>query len=309
MASLSKKDPLRFDGRTVVITGAGGGLGRAYSLAFSARGANVVVNDLASAGPANADSSNNAERVVAEIEAQGGTAVASTDSVQHGDRIIATAMDCFGRVDVLVNNAGILRDKSFHNMSDESWHEVLQVHLEGTRKTTQAAWPHMRDAGYGRVVMTTSSAGIFGNFGQANYAAAKLGVLGLAQTLSIEGANKGIYVNTVAPFAASGLTSDVFPEAMQAALKPEHIAPLVLWLCHERSAANGKLIEAGAGWYAALAWERARGLMLDTNTPIEPEHVETGWDTITSFSDSDHPTTVLDTVMQLTRAIEGKKLS
>ncbi|MDK2759308.1 MAG: SDR family NAD(P)-dependent oxidoreductase [Blastomonas fulva] len=215
---------LRYDGRVVVITGAGNGLGKSHALEFAKRGARVVVNDLGGAGDGSGEDGSVASQVVREIEALGGQAIGNTDSVEDGGRIIQQAMDTYGRVDVLINNAGILRDTAFHKLDEASWDIIYRVHLLGAFRTTRAAWDVMRSAGYGRILMTTSAAGIYGNFGQANYSSAKLGIVGLANTLAVEGATKGIFTNTIAPTAASRLTASVMPEAMLKALNPEYVS-------------------------------------------------------------------------------------
>ncbi len=194
-------DTLRFDDRVVVVTGAGAGLGRSHALEFARRGASVVVNDLGGGAHGDGSGSAAADQVVAEIKAAGGEAVANYDSVEEGDAIIGTAMDNFDRVDVVVNNAGILRDASFAKMSDEDWDLIYRVHALGAYRVTKAAWPVMLDQGYGRIVNTASAAGIYGNFGQANYAFAKRGLIGLTNTLALEGARKGIKANAIAPVA------------------------------------------------------------------------------------------------------------
>lgn len=232
---------LRFDGRVVVITGAGAGLGRSHALFFAQRGAKVVVNDLGGSAHGQGQSSAAAQRVVDEIKAAGGTAVANADSVEHGERIIKTAIDAFGRIDVLVNNAGILRDVSFAKMTREDWDLIMRVHVNGAFACTHAAWPYMRDQGYGRVLFTTSAAGLYGNFGQANYAAAKLGLVGFSNTLAIEGEKKNVRVNAIAPIAASRLTETVMPRDMLENLKPEYVTPLVAWLSHEDCAETGEI--------------------------------------------------------------------
>ena len=192
---------LRFDGRVAIITGAGGGLGRAYALLFAARGASVVVNDLGGGMHGEGAGTSAADRVVDEIIAAGGQAVANYDSVEDGERIVQTALDAFGRVDILVNNDGILRDASFHKMTEADWEKIYRVHLYGGFKVTHAIWPYLRDQGYGRVIMTSSAAGLYGNFGQANYGSAKLGLLGLANSLAVEGEKRNVLVNTIAPLA------------------------------------------------------------------------------------------------------------
>lgn len=290
---------IRFDERVVVVTGAGGGLGRAHALAFGRRGAKVVVNDLGGSASGVGVDAAPAEKVVAEIKAGGGEAVANYDSVESGDKIVQCAMDIYGRVDVVVNNAGILRDVSFHKMTDDDWAMVLHVHLFGAYQVTRAAWPHMREQGYGRIVMTASGAGIYGNFGQANYSAAKLGLHGLAQTLAIEGSGKGIRVNTIAPLAASRLTEGIMPPHLLEALKPELVSPLVLWLSSEGCEATGKLIEVGGGWFAEVSWERSPGAGLGPKTSITPEMVRDNWTKITDFSAPTHPRSIIDTMTAL----------
>src|SRR5262249_49064245 len=197
---------LRCDGRVAIVTGAGGGLGRSHALLLASRGARVVVNDLGGSHTGEGKSASAADKVVAEIKAAGGEAIASYDSVEDGDKIVKTAIDAWGRLDILINNAGILRDVSFVKMTPQDWDLVYKVHVAGAFRCTHAAWPHMRDAKYGRVIMTSSAAGIYGNFGQANYAMAKLGTHGLAQTLAIEGKKYNVLVNTIAPIAGSRMT-------------------------------------------------------------------------------------------------------
>lgn len=218
-------DELRFDGRVVIITGAGNGLGRAHALLFGSRGAKVVVNDLGGSAFGDGKSSSAADRVVEEIRAKGGEAVANYDSVEDGGKIVQTALDAFGRVDVVINNAGILRDTTFHKMSEQDWDLIFKVHVKGAFAVTHAAWPHMREQKYGRVVFTTSAAGIYGNFGQTNYSAAKLAQLGMGNTLALEGRKAGIVVNTIAPIAGSRLTETVMPKEVVDALKPEVVSP------------------------------------------------------------------------------------
>jgi NAD(P)-dependent dehydrogenase (short-subunit alcohol dehydrogenase family) len=293
---------LRFDGRVVVVTGAGNGLGKSHALEFARRGASVVVNDLGGGGDGAGQDDSVAAQVVAEIKAMGGNAIANTDSVEDGARIIEQAMDSFGRVDVLVNNAGILRDTAFHKLDEATWDIIYRVHLLGTFRTTRAAWDVMRAAGYGRVIMTTSAAGIYGNFGQANYSSAKLGILGLANTLAIEGAAKGIFTNTIAPTAASRLTATVMPEQMLKALDPAYVTPLAALLCHESSTENGSLFEVGGGWVAKLRWEQALGAMFPAGT-MTAESLAARWEEVTSFEGARHPRNIQDTLQTLSQQI------
>jgi len=277
---------LRFDDRVVIVTGAGNGLGRSHAHDFARRGARVVVNDLGGGIAGGGASKSVAQGVVDEIKAAGGEAVANTDSVEYGDKIVQTAMDTYGRIDVVVNNAGILRDASFGKMTDEDWDLIYRVHLYGSYKVSKAAWTHMREAGYGRIVMTTSVAGIYGNFGQANYAAAKLGIFGLAQTLAIEGAAKNIHCNTVAPTAGSRLTATVLPQTVLDALKPEYVTPAVVLLAHESCMENGKLFEVGGGWVCQTRWEQTQGVFFRDD--FAAEDLEAKWDQATSFENSRH---------------------
>ncbi len=285
---------LRFDGRVAIITGAGGGLGRAYALLLASRGASIVVNDLGGGMHGDGASQSAADRVVDEIIAAGGEAVANYDSVEHGERIVQTALDQFGRVDILINNAGILRDTSFHKMTDEDWEKIYRVHLYGSYKVTHAAWPHLRDQGYGRIVNTSSAAGLYGNFGQANYSSAKLGLIGLANSLAVEGRKRNVLVNSIAPLAGSRLTETILPPEMIAALKPEYVAPLVAWLCHEDNADTGEIFEVGAGWFSRVRWQRSRGVFLPLGRPPTPEDVAERWDEIQDFSDATYPETPMD---------------
>jgi NAD(P)-dependent dehydrogenase (short-subunit alcohol dehydrogenase family) len=286
---------LRFDDRVVVITGAGNGLGRAHALLFGSLGAKVVVNDLGGTGSGEGRDSAVADGVVAEIRAAGGEAVANPDSVTDGDKIVQCALDHFGRVDIVVNNAGILRDRSFHKMEDQDWDLVYQVHLKGAYKVSRAAFPHMRDQGYGRFVMTTSAAGIYGNFGQANYSACKLALHGLSQTIAVEGRAKGVQSNTIAPIAASRLMGTVMDEKVMALLRPEVVSPLVAWLCHESCDATGQLFEVGAGWISRVRWERSQGAYFDP-AGFPPDAVQDAWETINDFTDATHPTSTGDTM-------------
>ncbi len=236
--------------RVVVVTGAGGGLGREYALTLAKEGACVVVNDLGGARDGTGAGSAMADNVVAEIKEAGGRAVANYDSVaesEGAENIIKTAIDEFGKVDGVVSNAGILRDGTFHKMTYENWDAVLKVHLYGGYNVIRAAWPHFREQSYGRVVVATSTSGLFGNFGQANYGAAKLGLVGLINTLAHEGAKYNIKTNALAPIAATRMTEDILPPEVLKNLTPEYVAPVVAYLCTEEVPDTGSVFIVGGG--------------------------------------------------------------
>lgn len=296
---------LRFDGKVAIVTGAGGGLGRTHALLLAARGAKVVVNDLGGSFTGEGKSSSAADKVVDEIKAAGGTAVANYNSVEDGDQIVKTAVDAFGKVDILINNAGILRDVSFQKMSAQDWDLIYRVHVLGTFRCTYAAWPIMREQGYGRIVMTASAAGIYGNFGQANYSMAKLGVHGLAQTLALEGKKKNVLVNTIAPLAGSRMTETVLPPNLIEALKPEYVSPLVARLCHESSEETGSLFEVGGGFAAKLRWERSTGKTFRLGRPITVEAVDAAWRDITQFDKTTHPGSITESMGPVMENLEA----
>lgn len=281
---------LRFDGKVVIVTGAGGGLGRAYALLFGSRGAKVVVNDLG-VDRSGKGSSRAADKVVDEIKSAGGIAVANYDSVEDGDKIVQTALDNFGQVDILVNNAGILRDRSFARISDTDWDLIHRVHLRGSFMVTRAAFPIMKKQKYGRIIMTASASGIYGNFGQANYSAAKLGLLGLSNTVAIEGRKYNIYCNTIVPVSGTRLTEDILPPDLYEQLTPKLVAPMVLWLCHEGCEETGGLFEAAGGWFGKYRWERTPGQFCrkSIHEAVTPEAVRDNWDKITDFTNAVHP--------------------
>lgn len=299
-------EELRFDGRVVIVTGAGAGLGRAYALLFASRGASVVVNDLGGGRHGDGSSTKTADTVVEEIRRNGGNAVANYNSVLDGAKIVKTAIDAFGRVDVVVNNAGILRDKSFAKMRDTDWDMIQDVHLKGAFRITQAAWPYFAKQNFGRVIMTSSNSGVYGNFGQANYSAAKMGLVGLANTLAIEGKKKNIHTNVIIPTAASRLTEDVVPPDFLQQLKPELIAPVVVWLCHEKCTENGSIIESALGWAGKCHMIRASGSTLrqDLSSDVTPEEVQRKWSTVTDMSSAKHFDTIEDVTAQYMTAVE-----
>lgn len=271
---------LRFDDRVAIITGSGAGLGRAYALLFASRGAKVVVNDF---------SKDAADKVVAEIKAAGGVAVPNYNSVTDGDKVVATAIENFGRVDIVVNNAGILRDTSFVKMTQDKWNAVLNTHLQGTFAVTHAAWPHMRKQKYGRVILVTSVNGLYGQFGQTNYSSAKSAMVGFGKSLAKEGAKLNIKVNVVAPGAGSAMTATVMPEEMVAKWKPDYVAPTVAFLCHEDVPCTGCVFESGGGWTAQVKFTRSYGHFFDLNKTISPEDVKAKWSAITDFSEATDP--------------------
>ncbi|MBK9263333.1 MAG: SDR family NAD(P)-dependent oxidoreductase [Polyangiaceae bacterium] len=283
---------LRYDGKVAIVTGAGNGLGRSHALLLASRGAKVVVNDLGGGRHGEGKGSEAADKVVAEIKAAGGEAVANYNSVEDGDQIVKTAIDAFGRIDILINNAGILRDVTFQKMTQEDWDLIYRVHVLGSFRCTHAAWPYMRDQGYGRIVFTSSAAGIYGNFGQANYSMAKLGMVGLSSTLALEGKKRNIIVNTIAPIAGSRMTETVLPPEIIDALKPEYVSPLVAYLCHESNSDTGGLYEVGGGFFAKLRWERTEGKTIRLGKQIRIEDIQRDFGKITSFDKATHPTDI-----------------
>ncbi|KAH7010451.1 peroxisomal hydratase-dehydrogenase-epimerase [Ilyonectria destructans] len=273
---------IQFVGKVAVVTGGGAGLGRAYCIQLAKRGAAVVVNDLS-----------DPHAVVKEIQGFGGTAVANTSSVEDGDAVIKTAIDNFGRVDILINNAGILRDKSFQNMNDKLWNDIMGVHLRGTYKCTRAAYPYMIKQKYGRIVNTSSTSGIYGNYGQTNYAAAKTAMLGLAASLAIEGQEHNITINSIGPSAGTQLTRTVLSEELVKARKPDFVAPLVLLLCSDKipNGVTGQIFEVGCGWQGQTRWQRSSGYMFKPQAVPTPEQILSSWNAVTDFNDgrAHHP--------------------
>jgi NAD(P)-dependent dehydrogenase (short-subunit alcohol dehydrogenase family) len=262
---------LRFDGRVAIITGAGGGLGRSHALQLARRGAQVLVNDLGGAVDGSGSSMTAADRVVDEITAFGGIAAPNHDSVatsDGGQAIVQAAIDAFGRIDILVNNAGILRDKAFHKMDDNMIQSVIDVHLKGALYVSQPAYRLMREQGYGRIVNTSSASGLFGNFGQANYGAAKAGLAGLTRVLALEGASHGIKVNAIAPIAATRMTADILGMLAEK-VSPDSVSPMVAYLAHEECAVNGHVYSVAGGRIARIFVAETHGVVLGENTPEE----------------------------------------
>ncbi len=280
---------LGLKGRTAVITGAGGGLGRAHALLFAQHGANVVVNDLGGNFDGTGKGSAMADQVVDEIKAAGGNAAANYDSVsteEGANGIIKTAVDTFGTIDILVNNAGILRDKSFAKMTEEDWDLVQAVHVKGAYYCTKAAWPIMRENKYGRIVLTSSASGIYGNFGQTNYSTAKMGLIGFGQTLALEGEKNNIRTNIIAPVAASRMTESLMPPNVLEKLKPEFVAPLVVYLCSENIDVNGEIYEVGAGAVSRIETLRSVGCALNPDDGVSVEDIAANWEKINDMTDA-----------------------
>jgi NAD(P)-dependent dehydrogenase (short-subunit alcohol dehydrogenase family) len=275
---------LGYDGKVAIITGAGGGLGRQHALLLAKRGALVVVNDLGGNIDGTGGDASAAQKVVDEIKAAGGEAVADHNSVatpEGGAAIVKTAVDTFGRVDIVVNNAGILRDKSFHNMSPDLMNPVFDVHLKGAFHVTQPAWVLMREQGYGRIISTSSAAGIFGNFGQTNYGAAKLGLVGFTRVLAVEGAKYNIKANAIAPLALTRMTEDLMG-ALADKLDPSQVSPIVAWLAHEDCPVSGQVYSVGGGRVANVFFGETQGYTKPGHTL---EDLRDNWEAIMSQKD------------------------
>ena len=273
-----------FTGKVAIVTGAGGGLGRTHALELAKRGAKVVVNDLGGAMDGSGGSSAAAEKVVAEIKAAGGQAIANGSSVTDKkgvDNLVKQTVEAFGRIDILINNAGILRDKSFKKMELEDFQLVVDVHLMGSVYCTKAVWPIMNEQNYGRIVMTTSPSGLFGNFGQANYGAAKLGVVGFMNTLKIEGAKTNVRINAIAPVAATRMTENLIPQAMLDRLKPELVTPGVVYLCSD-DAPSGVTLQAMGGRFMVAAIVENQGVDLGEGATVES--VAANWEKISDLT-------------------------
>ena len=272
---------IRFDGKVAIVTGAGGGLGRQHALELARRGAKVVVNDLGGSVDGSGGSSAAADAVVAEIKAAGGEAISNGSSVTDDAGValmIKQAMDTWGRIDILIANAGILRDKSFSKMELADFELVLNVHLMGTVKPTKAVWEIMREQNYGRIVVTTSSSGMYGNFGQSNYGAAKLGIIGFMNTIKLEGQKNNIHINAISPVAATRMTENLMPPAVLEKLKPEYVTPGVVYLASEE-APTGAILTAGAGAFALSRIYETEGVYLGEGG-LSVEDVRDNWSKI-----------------------------
>jgi len=289
---------ISYKDKVVLVTGAGAGLGRAYALLFAKLGAKVVVNDLM-----------NPDNTVAEIKKMGGQAAGDKHSVTEGEAVIKSCVDAFGTVHVIINNAGILRDKSFAAMTDDQWNAVMETHLQGTYAVTKAAWPLMLKQKYGRIVNTTSTSGIYGNFGQANYACAKLAILGFSRALAREGQKNNIYVNTIAPNAGTAMTATIMPEEMVQAFKPEYVAPIVVALCSDVCPEpTGGLYEVGSGWVGKTRWQRSGGHGFPVDKTLTPEAVAQVWEKICNFDDgrADHPESAQEGIQSILANMSNK---
>lgn len=277
---------IRFDGRVALVTGAGGGLGRCHALELARRGAKVVVNDLGGSVDGSGGNSEAAEKVVEEIKALGGEAIANGSSVSDDagvQKMIEDTMSTFGRIDIIIANAGILRDKSFGKLTIGDFNIINDVHLMGSVKPFKAAWDIMKEQNYGRLVVTTSSTGLYGNFGQANYGAAKLGLVGLMNTLKIEGAKNNIKINAVCPVAATRMTENLMPEEALAALKPEYVTPGVMNLVKDE-APTGLILSAGAGCFSVSQIRETNGAFVGMGDNLTAEAVADKWAQISDDS-------------------------
>jgi len=298
--------PIRFDDRVAIVTGAGAGLGRSHAMLLASRGAKVVVNDPGGAVDGRGGQHAVADKVVAEIKAAGGEAVANYDSVadeKSAQSIIDTAVNTWGRLDILVNNAGILRDKAFVNMTMEDFDFTVQVHFFGTVYCTKAAWPIMRKQQYGRVVVTTSGSGTVGNFGQSNYGAAKMGVNGFINVLRFEGAKYNILLNAISPSAHTRMTEGLLPPDMVKFMRPEFVSPAVAWLCSEECSASGEIIAATAGNYARVQYFQSEGVQFDPDQPVTLEMFAEKVSQIRDLSKAKPYTGLMGTVEQSLRAM------
>ncbi len=279
--------PIRYDNRVAIVTGAGAGLGRSHALLLASRGAKVVVNDPGGSVDGTGGANAVADTVVAEIRAAGGEAVASYGSVSDekaADAIIQTAMDTWGRLDILVNNAGILRDKSFNKMENEDFRVVVDVHLMGTVYCTKAAWPIMRAAKYGRIVVTTSGSGTVGNFGQANYGAAKMAVNGFINVLRHEGQSYNIKLNAISPSARTRMTEDLINPEVLEYMKPELVSPAVAWMCSEQCDVSGEIIAANAGAYSVVKYFQTEGAQFDPVNEVTVDMFAEAWPQISDLA-------------------------
>jgi NAD(P)-dependent dehydrogenase (short-subunit alcohol dehydrogenase family) len=278
---------ISFDGRVAVVTGAGSGLGRSHARYFAKHGAKVVVNDLGGTVAGTGGSTKAADEVVREIIDAGGTAVANYDTVatqEGGANIIATAVDNFGGIDILINNAGNVRDKSFAKMDLNDFTALMDVHLMGAVYCTKAAWPMMLEKRYGRIVMTSSAAGLFGTHGHTNYSSAKISLIGFMNALKQEGTSKNVLVNAIAPMALTRMTEEIMSPKLAPKMKPEYVTAVVAWLCSEESNLAGEIIEAGMGYYSKVQIVEAPGYIFKGDDVPEPEQIRDHWSEISDMT-------------------------
>lgn len=282
---------MQFDNKVILVTGGSRGLGNAFSRELADARAIVAIN--------NTGKDNSAQVLADEITATGGQAFAAPGPVEDAAELIERVVAHAGRLDGIVHNAGFVQDKTLRKMTTQQWDAVLDVHLKSAWQLTQAAWPHFVDAGAGRVVLLSSSAGLYGNFGQANYAAAKMGMHGLSQTIAQEGASENITCNCVAPFGATTMNSANLPAELIALIKPRYIAPLVAYLAHRECIESGSLFEASGGAFKKVRWERSKGLRLNREQPMSIADIAAGWDTLIDFTESEHPKNMRDALRGL----------
>ena len=278
---------IRFDDQVAIVTGAGGGIGKQHALELARRGAKVVVNDLGG-GVDGTGTSDASEAVVDQILTEGGEAIANGASVTDLDAIkdmTEQVVSKWGKIDILVNNAGILRDKTFHNVSMDDFNLVMDVHFQGTLNCTHTIYPIMRENGYGRIVFTSSSSGVFGNFGQSNYGAAKMAMVGLMNTLKLEGQKYNVFSNTITPVAYTRMTENLMPEDFGKQFQPEYITPAVLYLASDQ-APNGAIMAAGAGVFSRILIHETMGISLGIGEDMTPENISASWEKISDMSDA-----------------------
>ena len=278
---------IRFDDQVAIVTGAGGGIGKQHALELARRGAKVVVNDLGG-GVDGTGTSDASEAVVDQILTEGGETIANGASVTDLDAIkdmTEQVVSKWGKIDILVNNAGILRDKTFHNVSMDDFNLVMDVHFQGTLNCTHTIYPIMRENGYGRIVFTSSSSGVFGNFGQSNYGAAKMAMVGLMNTLKLEGQKYNVFSNTITPVAYTRMTENLMPEDFGKQFQPEYITPAVLYLASDQ-APNGAIMAAGAGVFSRILIHETMGISLGTEEDMTPENISASWEKISDMSDA-----------------------
>lgn len=281
---------IRFDDQVVLVTGGTRGLGRAFSECLASSGATVVVNS----------TTGDDAGVISAIEQQGGRAIHIPGLVENADTLIETVIEHCGRLDAIVHNAGFVRDKTLRKMTDEQWDDVMGVHLKAAFQLTRAAWPHFEAASRGRIVLISSASGLYGNFGQANYAAAKMGMYGLARSITLEGAKSNITCNCVAPVGATTMNSAHWSDEDKRIRKAEYVAPLVAYLAHASCEESGSFFEASAGSFKKLRWERTEGLNLfPEETPVTVDTIASEWAKITDFAESEHPTSMSDSLQRM----------